>query len=383
MRANDGTYSLSIRGVLAVRERVTFLPGGRPVVNDLGVQRARVIFLGNIFSPNIQYYLALGTALFDNEIAAGVPLYEAYFASTHLRDFSVRVGQFFIPVSRLSQTSTSQLEFVDRPFAYGELNTDRDVGVMVYSNNFLGLNRIQYYAGIFSGKGIPNGIPPRTPSGREISFQDAIRSAFGVMPAFRLQFTPLGTYEELNAEGDLSRSSRPRLSVGVSGAYNYNTNRQGSTIGRAGPSVIDYAHWTADLTFRVSGFSFAGEFLYREAYSPQSRLLPSSVIPAAYSDEDRVPFNNRSLVAYYLQMGMILHPNVGIAARWEHSAPLHDTDPTLRLGLGDRGYAVTGALSGYIFQHYLKIQADYSYRFGPTALSNGEHILRVVAQSFL
>ena len=138
--------------------RCTFLntadPTHNALTNEFNVRTIRLWFLGNVIDRNIRYGIQL--ALGPNDFRAEQSVADLRCVSDldHLRDLSVRVGQFFVPFDRARTIREFALESVDRALMVRELSLDRDIGVMLFSNDLFGWDgRLAYNLGMFSGDG--------------------------------------------------------------------------------------------------------------------------------------------------------------------------------------------------------------------------------------
>src|SRR5690606_27557452 len=133
-----------------------------------------------------------------------------------------------------------------------EFNLDRDIGLELRSNDFLGLDRLRYYGGIYLNAG-----------------RDAHElKGLDMMYLARVEVLPLGgaakrwDYKEANLARDLS----PRLSLGAAYAFLDGAENDQGILGRAplDGGTTDTHNVTADAVFMVAGLSVSGEFYWRQ-----------------------------------------------------------------------------------------------------------------------
>jgi hypothetical protein len=357
-RTADDRFSLNLRGRVQVRDALTIPGGGGDAGNELSIRRMRLTLGGHVFSRDIQYSVQLGLSNQDMESDSRVPLLDAYVTLTHLRDLNVRAGQFLVPFGRAKVISSGSAQLVDRAAMVSELNLDRDVGVQLFSNDLFGLgHRLGYQVGIFGGEG-----RNRLPVGRQST---------GLLYVARVQVNPFGKFDDY-VEGDLTRSMQPRLSIGLGGAYNQNTARDRSTSGHVLTlGGFDYAHAAADVMFKMAGFSFFGEALYRQVVGEATHT--SMPMGGATPLTER----SRSAWGYFLQAGYMLTEQLEVAGRWSQLLPLdvQGNEPKL-VALNEAG----GGLSWYLHGHALKVQGDYFYLFNDPA-TPGRHQVRLQLQA--
>ncbi|WP_411824117.1 porin [Leptospira sp. 'Mane'] len=325
-------------------------PDGDPT--ELQLRRARIALRGYVMNKDWQYYMQLGFSDQDMEKDRPVPLRDAVLTYAKYRDFNISGGQMKVPFNRERVISDGIQEFVDRTISNGELNLDRDVGVQVFSNNFLDLNHFGYNVGVFGGDG-----------------RNKTSHSPGVLSIAKLTYYPLGCYTD-TGEPDLDYSSSPKLSFSVFGAKNVNTNRTLSTFG----DTYDFARFTynhsgAEFVLKWIGFSFSGEYLVRDADAAYREKEIGNQLKREYS---------RSARGEMIQFGYLLTQKLGVAFRFSEYYPIAKTDPTLTYSR-ERGIA----LSYYIQDHNLKIQADYSHQDGEVTQNYGSEQFRIQMQIYL
>ncbi|WP_164019769.1 porin [Pyxidicoccus trucidator] len=351
---DDGRYSATVRARFQMRETVTGqdLEGApRRWTQEQQVRSVRLFLLGNVLNPDLKYTLQLAFGGNDFEAGSSSPIFDAWVEYTAVRDLNVRVGQFFVPFDRARTIRESSLQFVDRPIIIGELTLDRDMGVMLSSNDFLGVGGLlSYNLGFFGGEG-RNRFGPSTP---------------GLLYVARFAVRPFGAFDD-DVEGDLQRLPKPRLMVGVAGAYNQKTNRQRSTTGTTFVlGTFDYVHADVDAVFKYRGLSVLAEFLYREG-SPSFRDGTVNGQPAREW--------SRSGWGYVVQAGYMLTSKVEATGRFDLQKVKSDSDPALIAQVDQQGREVGAGLNVYLNGHAFKLQGDYSYQFGRTGPAR--HLVRL------
>ncbi|MBK6690485.1 MAG: porin [Deltaproteobacteria bacterium] len=354
MRSSDGAVSLAIRARLQVRGTVEVPEEDQeedPAV-FFQARRMRLVFLAEAKEQHLQLYVQLGIAPADMEADLLVPLRDATIIWTGLRDLSLKAGQMKVPFNRERVISSSALQFADRSNTNAELTLDRDVGLQFFSNDLFGLGGILgYQAGVFSG------------DGRNRFVED-----YGLLYVVRLQAQPLGRMDDAYAEADLTREERPRLSLGLGGAYNQRSRRQRSTHGAVYRlEGFDQLHAEADLIFKYAGLSVQTELLLRKASEARQEGQVNG-FPVVES--------SRSGLGYMVQVGYVLPNFVELALRWSDVKPLPGVETTLQ-----KQRDLSGALGWYASGHDLKIQADYTYTFGRD-FGIGSHLVRTQIQVY-
>lgn len=345
VKSPDDRYSFGLRARLQLRE--TYVHFGNSDTSEINVRTIRLTASGNVLAPDIRYTIQLAFGGGDFEAGSSSPIFDAFVDYTRFRDLNIRVGQFFVPFDRARTIREFALQLVDRQLVVRELSLDRDVGIMLSSNNLFGLNELLGYQ-FFLGGG----------DGRN----RFAAYAAGPITVLRLTVRPFGNFDD-DQEADLTRATRPRLAVGIAGGYNYRTSRRNSTYGAAFTAgTTDYTHLAADVVFKYRGFSLLAEGLWRKA---KDDVLESGTTREA----------TRSGYGYFVQGGYLVTPKVELAARWEELFTRDGTDPEFVQLAQTQGKQVGGGVNLYLNGHAFKVQADYFHIFGP--VGDARHLARL------
>jgi hypothetical protein len=193
---------------------------------------------------------------------------------------------------------------VDRSIVVGELNLDREAGVQVFSDDFLGLGgKFRYQAGVFGGDG-----------------RNRTSSAPGTLWVGRFQYQPFGSFDD-SSETDFERSSQPHLALSGGAAFNQNTNRLLSTFGGTYQFArFNYRHLHGDILFKWTGFSFLAELMSRKATEPFAEAFRPGRLEREWA---------RSAWGYFVQPAYLFRNGVEVAARYGKLRPMGLTDPAL------------------------------------------------------
>lgn len=329
-------FSLNLKARMQLRAQwdlaAADAEGQRELSQMLTIATTRLWFSGHVGSRDVRYMLQLAVAGRDFREGATSPIYDAYLDWKVHRDLSVRVGQFFVPFDRLRTVREFALQMAERPLPVAELTLDRDMGVMLYSNQFLGdESPLAFRLGIFGGGGTNLSLGKRA----------------GALVVGRLELRPLGPIDD-DSEGDLTREARPRLALGAAAAHNFNTNRARSTTGaRWDSAVVDYSHAALDLVFKWAGFALQAELLWRQA---SRDLLSSEGAGAQFSQSGR---------GWVVQSSYTWSPPFELVARLAQVSATETTDPLWQQRLAARGQEVGLGLNYYLNGHQWKVQADW------------------------
>lgn len=324
-------FSLTLRGRIQVRDTVS---GAKDVTNLFEIKTARIWLQGYALTPDLKYAMQLAFGPNDFEPNVPSPIFDAWIEWARWRDLQIRAGQFFVPFDRARTIREFGLQLVDRPVLVGELSLDRDIGITIGSTDLFGHGgKIAYTLGFFGGQG-KNRVTPEKP---------------GFLYTARVTFRPMGPFDD-DVEGDLERSEKPHLAIGVAGAFNQETNRAKSTFGNTFTNArFHYAHAAADLVFKWHGFSLLAEALVRHRHNSPDFI--DSPMSREWS---------RSGWGYLVQAGMMLTKHVEVAARFDDLHAFKNTDPDL---LRNAGKEAGGGVNVYFNGHFLKLQTDYRALF--------------------
>lgn len=329
--------------------------GERDLDQLANVSTARLVFSGHLFVPELTYTIQLAVAARDFRDGAVSPIFDAYLDWKGHRDASVRVGQFFVPFDRLRTIREWALQTADRPQPITELNLDRDVGVMLYSESFLGdRSPFAYRLGAFGGKGT-NLTRGSTPGGLLVG---------------RLELRPLGPIDD-DVEGDLARRKKPALALGVGFAHDFRTDRLRATTG---PNFVggttSYTYVATDLVFKWYGFAFQAEYLQRRSSKSAIRSVDDEG-----AEVHEYPQSGRG---YVLQASYVFDPPIEIVARIAQLWAIGREDAEFYARTQDRGDELAVGTNYYFSGHKLKVQADWIARM-PRGyeLAHADHLVHV------
>jgi len=364
---DEGRYRLRLGGRFQVLE--TLREDADELESETQLRRARLTLDGYVFSESIEYKFQLGFAGRDLD-EDGSAVLDAYLDLTHLRDLGLRLGLQKVPFSRQRLVSSGSLQFVDRARANGDFELDRDVGLTLHSDDFLGLDGLlEYQLGIFSGEG-----------------RGRLAVPTGYLYVARVGFRPFGAFDDY-VEGDLERSKRPRLAIGAAVAWNEDAQRTGSNNGDPIAEArglgdfpgFDYLHLGADAIFKWNGLSILGQFLWRKA---------EDAVDAPLEEGGTVRIGPDDGYGWFVQAGQMIGPHWEIAARYGEERALDDADDSFRAALADAGRELGGGVNWYVHEHLLKLQADYFRSWGvdhgaleTRSFADGANAVRVQLQA--
>ncbi len=346
--SKDGKNSLTVRSRVQLRETFTHErrdggPGRYENTNEIQVRTLRFYVQGNVLDKDLKYVIQLAFGAGDFERDNPSPIFDAYIEYVKIRDLNIRFGQYFVPFDRARTIREFALEMVDRPTVVRELTLDRDVGLMLSSQDLFGLDQhLGYHVFVGGGDGrnrvadLKNRYGPQHPS---------------VLVIGRIVLKPFGAFEDYDQEGDLSRGAKPRLGIGVGGGYNLQTDRTNSTYGATYTAgTFNYTHLAADLSFKWQGFSLLTEYVQRTANKDSVTSEVGGELLTQYS---------RSGKGYFVQAAQMLTKRLQVMARWDDLYANAGTDPAMAGLAKESGRQVGTGMTVYLNGHFFKIQADY------------------------
>ena len=358
----DGRFRLETRARVQIGWEGTG-PDGGPWGQEVRLRRARLQLAGFMFTDRVRFKMELAVSPndmgiknnldSDGAIATRSPLLDFYIDFRPLRDLQFRVGQYKIPSNRQRVISSGNLQLVDRSIFNREFTLDRDVGFDVRSRDFLGLDMLRYYAGVYIARG-------RGARGVD---------DFGMMYLARLEFLPFGLFEDYS-EADFERAG-PRLSVGVNYTHIDRARRDRGILGSAPEDggTTDTQHVFFDAMFKWAGFSTLFELGWRHGVRIPGNAIDDMGNPMPVA----IPRNGvgGNIQAGYLLPGL----PVELAGRYSFLRGLGDVTETSL----ENGNELTVGASYYPGRHPYKVQLDYSRLWNDT-IDEGDHRVRLQLQ---
>ncbi|MDX2092265.1 MAG: porin [Kofleriaceae bacterium] len=353
-KAGDA-FSLNLRARAQLRYQLHApLPdtdGERIVDETVQVGTLRLWIGGHTLTPKLLYMIQLALAERDYRDGVISPVFDAFLDYKAHRDLSIKVGQYFVPFDRLRTVREFALQLADRPRPVAELTLDRDVGVTVYSDGFLG-TPLAYRFGVFGGNGIN-----RATATAEV----------GPLVVGRLELRPFGPIDD-DSEGDLERRKKPGLALGAGAAANFNTDRTRSTTGGRFAETTSYYHLAADAVFKWQGFALQLEYLWRGASKLMFATETNGMVVTEYA---------RPAQGWVAQASYTFDPPIELVGRASRMFAPSTSDPRLVDEIERLGQEYAAGANYYINGHQLKLQADWIGRSGTNGTHRFEHLVHV------
>lgn len=327
----------------------------REWTQSVSVGTLRLWLGGHVYSRNLTWLMQFAFAQADYRDDATSPVYDAYLNWQPSRDLGIRVGQYFVPFDRLRTIREWGLQMTARPRPVNELTLDRDVGVMFYSDSFLGdESPVAWRLGVFGGRGIHDTSPVEP----------------GALLVARVELRPLGEIDD-DMEGDLGRRVQPALALGAGYAMNLNTDRVRSTTGGTfANGTTDFQHVAADLVFKWRGLAVAAEYLLKTADED------TLVADREGVEEPSVEYT-RSAHGWVTQISYVFPKPFELVARMSRITAHSGTDPVLVQELEAYGQESGVGANWYFNGHRMKLQASWLARTPTTFdFSAAEHVVQ-------
>jgi hypothetical protein len=324
--------------------------------HSLQIRRARLLVGGNVFGEHNKYRFELAVAPTDVDYDKAIttsPLLEAYAEFDHIKDLTIRAGQWKVPYDRIRVISDFGRQLVDYTTPTREFSLDRDLGVAVKSNDLFKMGLFRYHLGVFAGKG-RNSFAPAN---------------LGLMYVARLEALPFGMFEDYT-ESDHQRTG-PRLSIGVGAARVVGALKNRATTGDAPADggTTDFNMVTADAFFKVYGLSALAALYYRTGER-------HTLVDAATGLPLIAPSPTRDGIGLHFQLGYLL-PRTPFEIAARYATVKGKTDPGHN-GLRDTN-EIGGGLNYFFAQHPLKLQTDF-FRVWSQEMSDGYNQFRLQLQ---
>lgn len=307
------------------------------------IRRARLKFDGFAYSPKLKYKIELGLSNRDisgaSEFTGDAPRYilDAVVMWNFYGNFEFWMGQTKLPGNIERVISSGNLQQVDRSLLNSRYNIDRDQGIQIrhhfnLSDKFLVREKLALSQG--EGRNITSG------------------NLGGFQYTARLELLPFGTFKSKGdySGSDLKREETPKLMLAATFDHNQDAvktrSNQGSyMVNDLGFYETDINTVFIDAMFKYKGFSFMGEYAYREADDPIAKNSDGTLT----GDEVWVGDGLN------LQTGYLFPNNWEVSGRFTNiklDQDITGRNPQSQYTLG---------LSKYIVGHKLKVQSDLSY----------------------
>lgn len=307
------------------------------------IRRARLKFDGFAYSPKLNYKIELGLSNRDlagsSEFTRNTPLLilDAVIMWEFYQNFELWVGQTKLPGNRERVISSANLQLIDRSILNSNFNIDRDLGFQLRHHFNLSekiLVREMFAVSQGEGRNVVTG----NLGGHQYT------SRVEVLPFG--EFTKKGDY----IGGDIYREKTPKLSLGATYDLNVDAVKTRSNLGSymindEGFYETNISTLFVDAMFKYNGFSFMGEYSYRDASNPIAKNSDGTLTGQEVYTGHGLNF----------QSGYLFKNNWEIAGRYTTVSPKIDFSSK------DIQNEFTMGGSKYLVGHNLKVQTDITY----------------------
>jgi len=345
LKGKDNSWSMNIGARMQFLGTSTWNSNGSGLSDQetsMLVRRARLKFSGFAFSPKLKYKIELGLS---NRDISGASVYTSnaprYILDAVLKwnfheNFVLWVGQTKLPGNRERVISSANMQLVDRSLLNSRFNIDRDMGVQLrhhfnVSDNFIIKEAFSIAQG--EGRNVTTG------------------NLGGLQYTTRVELLPFGDFTSKGdySGGDLKREENLKWAFAAS--YDLNNNSVKNRSNQGSYMTNDTGFYQTNITtlfvdtmLKYKGFSFMGEYAFRDAADPLAKNSDNSL-----TGDKVLTGNSLNLMSGYL-----------FKNNWELSGRYTNVTYDQFLSKGAENQYTIG-LSKYIVGHKLKVQSDVSY----------------------
>ncbi len=307
---------------------------------NFSIRRARLKFDGFAYSPKLKYKIEFGLSNRDlsggSQYTSNSPRYilDGVLMWNFYGNFEFWMGQTKLPGNIERVISSANLQQVDRSLLNSRFTIDRDQGFQLRHkfklvNKFIVKEKLAISQG--DGRNMTTG------------------NLGGLEHTARLELFPFGDFSAYSG-GDQKREKSPKLMLAATYDFNQDAvktrSNQGSfMLNDIGFFETDIRTVFIDAMFKFKGFSFMGEYAYRDAEDPIAK------------DSDG------TLTGDIVQVGSGLNLQTGylFKSNWELSGRYTNIELNENITGNNPENQYTLGLSKYLVGHKLKIQSDISY----------------------
>lgn len=342
--SRDSSFSLGISGrIQSLAEARLDMENKRNNTVDFSIRRLRLNFAGSAISKRFSYRIQLCFSQRDissdnSLVPNNLFLRDAMLFYAPNKHWRFGFGQTKLPGNRQRQTSSGNLQMVDRSNTNALFTLDRDKGFWVTNTNKVGKQTI-----------LSNTLAITSGEGRITSDKST-----GLCYSLRSEVLPFGEFKNSGdfVESDLFYEDKLKLSLGFVYSFNNKTSRVAGQLGEYlyNNQHADIHYYGTDFMLKKKGWSFTGE-LFRRVSDNGISINPANPakVNAVYSG-----------TGLMLQTGYLLSKTNEIAARYGFTKPDDRVDQYL---IRMNEYML--AYSHYFFRHNLKLQTDIGYLQSP------------------
>jgi hypothetical protein len=326
LQSADGNFRLNIGGQIQFRYVYNYQNDSPTDDNRYGfeVRRSKLVFKGHIFDPSWQYELELDS----NRNTGSVQLGENVWVQKDFGGgFVIRAGQFKPFYLREENVSSRRLLAVER----SNVNTAFTAGIAQGVQAMYTTPNWRIAASYIDGFNTGNNTP-YSAEDQEFAFTG------------RTEFLAWGDWKAIE-DDNAFRDGTPALMFGLAGSFQRGEFGTGNNTPppNFNNNEMDQAGGSADVTWKLQGFSLSGILIYQNQSS---------------TDGARVPFNFDQWGAV-LRGGLFVTDDVELYAVYEWG----DYDQPNQSNLS----TLTAGFNWFFHKNDIKWSTDIGYGFNPVA----------------
>lgn len=291
------------------------------------IRRERAIFRGFLFHNKLDYLVQLGMD------RGSVTLLNAEYSWKPDTYTQITFGQFFPPTFRQFQTTSKNLQMVDRSNVSRFFFTDYDLGVRFRRTIPVNPNfQFKVSGALTHGEG-----------------KNLKTAPGGWAYMSRVEVLPLGAFAKGGdyIESDLQKEPKPKLSVGAGFYFNKDAYTKLGNTAWDGMEDDIYDRY-ADVVFKYNGFSFNAEYIKRSVDNELLEVGGQRYLAEKISGE-----------GFYTQAGFFVDDKMELTTRFSSLTP--DDIHRNELGKFTQQNKVSAGLNYFFIGHSLKLQAQLGY----------------------
>jgi uncharacterized coiled-coil protein SlyX len=323
----------------------------RDDLTGFDIQRLRLIFTGNVYSPELTYYVHLYS---DAPYGYDTGLLWGYLNYRFCDELQLSAGLLPLPSTRTYFLDERGYQFVDYPMVDSVFAMGDGVGAMLWGGLFN--NKFNYYIAVSNELNGPAGPvitpdPDRTLDPNPALTLRAVWHAVGEDPTEGLR------------EGDLECLAEPMLDFGFHYAFNEDDGDAATPVivyprrgvlpggfGNTSTNGLQMNHFGLDAHFKWRGFSLKGAYAVQLLDVRRSDRAPFAPLYEATGDN-----STNAQHGAYVQAGYFL-PIPGLEKQVEVVARVGGISA---LSGGHEGtWEYAGGVNYYIHEHNVKLQMD-------------------------
>lgn len=342
--SRDSSFSLGIGGRIQSLAEARIDPDNKSNNTvDFSIRRLRLNLAGSAFSKRFSYRIQLcfsqrDVASDNSVVTNNLFLRDAMLFYAPNKHWRFGFGQTKLPGNRQRQTSSGNLQMVDRSNTNALFTLDRDKGFWITNTNTLGKEAI-----------LSNTLAITSGEGRINSDKST-----GLCYSLRSELLPFGQFKNNGdfIEADLFYEEKLKLSLGFVYSFNNKTSRVAGQLGEYlfNNQRADIHYFGTDFMLKKKGWSLTGELFRRIS---DNGISISTTNPS----KANVVYSGTGLL---LQTGYLVSKSDELSARFGSTTP----DKRVSNYLVKVNEYVLG-YSHYFYRHNLKLQSDIAWLQSP------------------